>query len=356
MPTKREQQILDLIRQNPLISQRELADELGISRPGVASHISHLTKAGLIRGKGYILPPPQDYVTVIGATNMDVFGTLSRKRVMPTISNPGKIEKQLGGMGRNIAANLAALDVDTRLITVVGDDADGEAFKRDAVKRGIGVENILQLTGVSTATYLYVDRADGQRVLSVDDMTINDRLTPTYLREYLTSINNSRLVIFDSNLSAATISWLYENVKVPLLAKAVSVNKVARLLQKNLRLAGLVINGFEAEKLVKTKLESMEDVISCAHILFRRFHTPVYLYVDNIGLANGAGGRAQAITFGSARSKYQNGMGTAIVAAVSYGMLHSLDITQTLNLALAAAERTAQTKRNVSDSLGQILK
>ncbi len=102
-------------------------------------------------------------MTVIGATNMDVFGTLSQNRVIPTVSNPGKIEMQLGGMGRNIAANLAALGIETRLITVVGDDADGELFKRDAVKRGINVESSLQMAGINTSTYLYVDQQDGRR-------------------------------------------------------------------------------------------------------------------------------------------------------------------------------------------------
>ena len=95
---------------------------------------------------------------MIGATNMDVFGTLSQNRVIPTVSNPGKIEMQLGGMGRNIAANLAALGIETRLITVVGDDADGELFKR-----GINVESSLQMAGINTSTYLYVDQQDGWR-------------------------------------------------------------------------------------------------------------------------------------------------------------------------------------------------
>ena len=69
MPTEREKQILDLIRQNPLITQKELAQKLGITRPGVASHISRLIKEGLISGKGYVLPRAES-VTVIGAVTV----------------------------------------------------------------------------------------------------------------------------------------------------------------------------------------------------------------------------------------------------------------------------------------------
>ena len=48
--TKREQEILSWIRENPLISQQELAQRAGITRSSVAVHISNLMRKGLIRG------------------------------------------------------------------------------------------------------------------------------------------------------------------------------------------------------------------------------------------------------------------------------------------------------------------
>ena len=53
--TQREQQILDWIRENPRISQQELAERAGITRSSVAVHISNLAKKGYILGKGYVL-------------------------------------------------------------------------------------------------------------------------------------------------------------------------------------------------------------------------------------------------------------------------------------------------------------
>ena len=49
--TQRERQILRLIEANPMISQQELADKMGIARSSVAVHISNLTKKGYIAGK-----------------------------------------------------------------------------------------------------------------------------------------------------------------------------------------------------------------------------------------------------------------------------------------------------------------
>ena len=44
--TEREQEILALLRQDPMIAQQELADRLGISRSALASHISSLMLQG----------------------------------------------------------------------------------------------------------------------------------------------------------------------------------------------------------------------------------------------------------------------------------------------------------------------
>ena len=53
--TKRESEILQLIKTNPLLSQNAMALKLGITRSSVAVHLSNLMKKGLIKGKGYII-------------------------------------------------------------------------------------------------------------------------------------------------------------------------------------------------------------------------------------------------------------------------------------------------------------
>ena len=56
--TQREQQILEWIRQDPMISQEDLAQRAGITRSSVGVHISNLMKKGCILGEG-IHPPRQ---------------------------------------------------------------------------------------------------------------------------------------------------------------------------------------------------------------------------------------------------------------------------------------------------------
>ncbi|ETA74326.1 PfkB family carbohydrate kinase [Ligilactobacillus equi] len=350
MPTKREQEILALIRQNPMISQKEMADILGITRPGVASHISHLIKEGLISGKGYVLPH-KEYITVIGATNMDIYGIIQTEEV-PKSSNSGTVKLQLGGIGRNIAANLASLGVNVNLITVFGNDLNGNTFKEDALKRGINLAYAEQLLTENTSNYLYINRKDGERVIGVDDMGINRHLTPNFLKSRLPGINASNLVIFDSNIPKETISWLYDYVTVPMIAKAVSVNKAPNLLQPNVNLTSLIINGVEAELIAKQTITSPSEAKLCAQKLATLFQTDIYLYVDELGLIFASKNMVQYYPYDeNVVVCNTNGVGAAMAAMVAYTKLKQASIPEPLPLVLQAGELTMQTDESVAPYL-----
>lgn len=355
MPTEREKQILDLIRQNPMISQKELAEKLGITRPGVASHISRLIKEGLILGKGYVLPK-KEYVTVIGAVNMDIYGIVSDYPVVLKGSNTGRVTTQLGGLGRNIAANVAALGLDTNLITVFGSDDYGTRFKEDAYRRGIDISYSKQLPDRKTSVYLYVNQGDGERIIGVDDMRINEFITPRFLEPRLAGINAGKAAIIDSNLPAETIRWLYDNVRVPMYAKAVSVTKTPRLLQDNLNLEGLVINGVEGSFMASVKIMDINDGKECAEKLYDIFKTRIYLYLDQMGMI--MADRDGTLYHGyepGLRVENTNGVGASMTAALAYAQLRHESLDDTLDLMIRIGGLTMATGKSVSDRVGTLL-
>ena len=71
--TQRERQILDLLEENPMISQEELSEILGIARSSVAVHISNLIKKGCVVVRGYVLRSG-NYAVVVGGANVDIGG------------------------------------------------------------------------------------------------------------------------------------------------------------------------------------------------------------------------------------------------------------------------------------------
>jgi len=76
-------------------------------------------------------------VAVYGGANVDIQARCA-ERYRPADSNPGTASTSLGGVGRNIAENLARLGVATELVTVFGGD-ETAAMLADGC-RAIGIE------------------------------------------------------------------------------------------------------------------------------------------------------------------------------------------------------------------------
>lgn len=55
--TQRERQLLEWIRENPMISQQELAEKAGITRSSAAVHISSLMKRATSPGAAICCAP-----------------------------------------------------------------------------------------------------------------------------------------------------------------------------------------------------------------------------------------------------------------------------------------------------------
>lgn len=247
MMTQREEQILRWIREDPMISQQELADRAGITRSSAAVHISNLMKKGLIAGKGYVVNESA-YAVVVGGVNIDIGGT-SHKPLVAADSNPGRVTVSLGGVGRNIAHNMALLGVDTRMLTAFGDDLYARQITDSCADLGIDISRALRVPGCSTSTYLYIANEKGDMELAVSDMDIYDHMTPEFLSARRSMLNGARLVVADANIPAETLRWLAENVEVPIFADPVSTVKAEKLRPLLGKIHTLKPNRLEAELL-----------------------------------------------------------------------------------------------------------
>lgn len=229
--TDRELEILEIIKQQPLISQHELSELLGITRSGVAAHIHKLTKKGYIKGKAYVLSEPS-FVTVVGGINIDIFGN-AKGKIIRNNSNPGKIVHLLGGAGRNMALTLTKLGVPNYLISVYGDDLNGKKFLDDAKEHNMNIQFCEMIKGEATSSFLCINDMNGRRITGIDDMNIYNQMTPAFIEKNIERMNHSKYCIIDTNLPDETIHVICERVTSPLIVKTVSLNKNERLI-KNL--------------------------------------------------------------------------------------------------------------------------
>lgn len=203
----REKEILRILRHNPLIQQNEIAEILQISRSRVAAHIMDLMRKGAIKGKGYILTE-QEYCVVLGAINMDIRGVADIHYPQKS-SSPGSIYCSAGGVGRNIAHNLALLGRNVHLISAVGNDFYGETLLEQTRTAGVNVTNCIRLNGQNTSTYVSIADLQAETVMAINDTHILQQLTPQLLDASRMLIRHAGVVLADCNLTPAALEWIF---------------------------------------------------------------------------------------------------------------------------------------------------
>ena len=187
-------------------------------------------------------------IAVIGGANIDIGGFSSAEARMRD-SNPGRVRISPGGVGRNIAANLALLGANTELITALGGDDRAQILRADCKKLGVKLNHAISFPDAATSTYLYIANADGDMLIAVNDMAIHERLTPEALSPLIAEVNRCDAAVIEANLPAETLEFLSKVLSVPIVADAVSAAKVDRLKGALPRLYALKPNRIEAEKL-----------------------------------------------------------------------------------------------------------
>ena len=334
--TQREAQILQWIQENPMISQQELADKAGITRSSAAVHISNLMKKGYIAGKGYIIHTAP-YAVVVGGVNLDIGGTPFAPLVGQD-SNPGRVRTSLGGVGRNIAHNMALLGLDVRLITALGDDLNAQKITTSCIELGIDLAPSLQVPGGTTSTYLFLTNEKGDMALAVSDMEIYDHLTPRYLSTKEQLLNNARLVVCDTNIPAETLQWIAENCRAPVFVDPVSTAKAGKVKPVLGKLHTLKPNRIEAELLSGVAITDDKSLSAAADALLATGLHRVFISLGGEGVyaADHLGGRVK-VPCGPARMVNTTGCGDAFMAALAWGWLEGLGLEEAARAGLAAS-------------------
>lgn len=257
----KKDQLYELIRANPFISQQDLAVELRLSRSAVAGYIAGLIRERRLLGRAYVLPDSRPIVC-IGAANLD----RKLRSIAPLkqgTSNPARQDESYGGVARNIAENLARLGAPAALLTAVGDDSSGAAMLAQAQQLGIDTRGTLKLSGACTGTYTAILDEQGEMLLAMADMSLYDKLTPKVVSARQPQRMAAALTVADMNLPADTLALLLQEAQrdaVPLIVVAVSQPKMARLPAKLQGARLLILNQGELEVRVGHSIHSDEEL------------------------------------------------------------------------------------------------
>ena len=160
-------------------------------------------------------------VVVVGGANVDVKARTAAPLVAAT-SNPGTVVRTPGGVGRNVAENLARLGSRVALVSTVGNDPDGDWLLHETAVAGVDVGR--------TGRYVAVLDHGGDLAVGVADMAATDALLPEVLDDDL--LRSAALVVVDGNVPPTTIDAvlvLGASAGVRVVIDPVSVAKARRI-------------------------------------------------------------------------------------------------------------------------------
>ena len=341
MMAGREQQILALIREDPMISQREIGKRLGISRSAVAGHVMKLVNKGVIKGRGYVISDAP-FVAAIGGANMDIHGkTASVLRLQD--SNPGTVHTSPGGVARNIAENLARLGIDCRLISAVGKDAYGQQLLQHCRDAGIDTQHVLKTDSAQTSTYLSVLDQSGEMHVAINDMAIIEEVGPERLHAQETMLKQASLIILDTNLREDSLAWLMKTLAgQPLFVDTVSTIKAGKIKSHLHAIHTLKTSRLEAEALTGFGTRTQTDRRKLAAWVHNQGVTRLFVTLGKGGVFYSTGDAQGVVKPYDGKRPVQNagGAGDAFLAGIAYAWLKGWSLTKSLRFALAAADVT----------------
>ena len=167
-------------------------------------------------------------VLVIGGANIDVKAKTLAPHV-PRTSNPGAVSIKAGGVARNIAHNLARLNVKTTLLSVIGNDSFGQMLIQETSKAGVNTSAIIR-SNQTTGTYVAVLDEAGELITAVSDMDLLSLLTSRIIKQNKDLIMANKHIISDCNLSEETLNEIALMAVDRLIIEPVSVTKSTKLL------------------------------------------------------------------------------------------------------------------------------
>jgi pseudouridine kinase len=342
--TQREQQIVALLRRDPVIGSAEIARRLATSSAAVNVHLSNLGKKGVILGRGYILRE-QPAVVVIGGANLDVKARSAALLTLGT-SNPGHGSTAAGGVARNIAENLARLGTRTFLVAAMGRDAAGENLLSQTAAAGVHLEHVYR-TDTATGTYVAVLDVDGELVCAVADMSATAELGVEQVSQARDVIAAAGLLILDGNLGSPALDHALDLARanrVRTILEPVSVPKAALLAQHiapDRPLFAVTPNRGELSALSGLPARTNRQLLAAAAELHSRGVRHVWVRLGSQGsLLSTVGAEPTKVPARRTTVADVTGAGDAMVAAFCHALLDGRDLLEAARFGHAAASLT----------------
>lgn len=299
-------------------------------------------------------------VVVIGSAGIDVKGTPDSEQLNPGIPHFGIVRNTVGGVGRNIAENLARLEVDTVLLTAVGKDDEGARVIEACKAVGINCDHILEVEDGRTGTYMAMLKSDGQQHFAISDFEIMNHVDSDYLLDHESLFEDAAMIVIDTTLSEDSLETIFDlaaRYDIRVCADPTSPTLAERLCPYLAQLYLVVPNVSETTSLCGPTEQptDREGAIEVARALVARGAEIAVVTMGEQGLAYADGGGSGFIRAIKTEIVDTTGAGDAFSGATIFGLLNGVPVDEAMRLGITAASLTIESRYTVFPELSQEL-
>ncbi len=293
-------------------------------------------------------------VVVIGACGVDV---IAAPQQLPSLGErlPAKMRLAFGGVGHNVAANLALLGQPVRLISAVGRDPWGEALLAHLQNLGVDTQGVLR-TASPTGAYVGVLHPQGGLAYSLYTTGTLQALTSTHLHQHEALFRDAAAVFVDANLPPRTLRTAFalaRRHRLPVAADPTAPPLAPRLRPYLSRLAMITPNHREAAALLDQPLpqDDLALILRAARSLVAQGVDLAVITLAEFGLCYATSEASGHIPALKTPVLDPTGAGDALSATLLYALLHEIPVDDAMRLGISAASLTLASPGTVAEDL-----
>lgn len=291
------------------------------------------------------------YILVFGASVVDMFG-FCKTPYKSHDSIPGRVKISFGGVSRNIAENMARVGVNTKFISILGNDEIGRSMLEHSETIGYDMTNSLILKGGSTPTYMAILDEKGEMVSAVADMDSIKEMSPDFIDSKGDMIRQSKYIFLDAD-DPENLEYIINTYhgSTHFVLDPISSAKAEKIKHLIRYFHTIKPNRHEAEVLSGIKIDTEKDLVKAGEYFLSLGITNVFISLDEDGIYYINKDDSGWIRTEDAVVKNVTGAGDSFVAGLGYSYMNNLSIQDSVKFSIAMSLITISHEETINPGM-----
>lgn len=291
------------------------------------------------------------YVVVLGTTLMDIIG-FTFKDYKIKDSNPGQIKISFGGVCTSIAENMARLGMNTKYISILGDDEAGRSLLEHSSNIGYDMSDSLIIKDGRTPTYMAILDENGEMMSAIADTAAISFLDESFIDSKKILIENSSYTFLDAD-NPKIMKYILETFshKTKFILDPCSSTKASGIKNLIKHFHTIKPNRIEAEVLCGFPITTDEDLHKAGEYFLSLGIKNVFISLDAEGIYYNNGIEKGKLKILNPKVVNVTGAGDSFVAGLGYSYTNNLSLVETVKFSMAMSNITISAQDTVNPNM-----